>query len=144
MTLENIHLFKHQVDEEEEIIEKLLNPDDHLLRFTPPELLQDPPVNCNANDIWQLGCLLVETFSKHKVWDGYTETEIVKQLKNSTSPKVPTDMPQILWSLICECLNPFYKVRSDIKEVLHRWHSIMGKLSYSDLQQKLASKSVTV
>lgn len=127
------------MEEEEEIIEKLLNPDDHLLRFTAPELFLEPPVNSNVNDIWMLGCLLLETFSKYKVWDGYTETEIIKQLKNLTTPKVPNDIAQILWGMICECLNPFHKARQDIKDVLTRWYFMMGKLGYVDLQQRLAS-----
>lgn len=135
--LENIHLFRDEIEEEEEIIEKMLNPDDFLLRFTPPELIFDPPINFSGNDIWMLGCLLIEIFSKFKVWDGYTENEIIKQLKNLAAPKVPNDIPQSLWGLICECLNPFYKVRVDIKDTLTRFYYLCGKLGLTEYQIRI-------
>ncbi len=136
--LENIHLFRDDVEEEEEIIEKLLNHDDYFLRYTAPELLQDPQVMASINDIWMLGCLFIELFSKYKVWDGYTENEIIKQLKNLSIPKIPNDVPQTMWGLICECLNPFWKARHDIKDVLTRYYFLAGKLQYTDIQAKLA------
>ncbi len=139
--LENIHLFRDEIEEEEEIIEKMLNPDDILLRFTPPELLAENPSYYSGNDVWMLGCLLIEIFSKYKVWDGYTENEIIKQLKNLTSPKVPNDIPQSLWGLICECLNPFHKARVDIKDTLVRFYYLCSKLGLSDLTTRISSKS---
>lgn len=135
--LENIHLFRDEMDEEEEIIEKMLNPDDFLLRFTPPELLLDTPIVFSGNDIWMLGCLIIEIFSKSKVWDGYTENEIIKQLKNITSPKVPNDIPQSLWGLICECISPFYKARIDIKDTFVRFHYLCNKLQLTDLTSRI-------
>jgi serine/threonine protein kinase len=127
------------VEEEEEIIEKLLNPDDHYLRFTAPELFADPQIVGDVNDVWMMGCLFIEIFSKSKVWEGYTENEIVKQLKSGSIPKIPNDIPQICWGIICECLNPFYKTRHDIKDILTRYYFMLGKLSYPDLQQRLLS-----
>jgi hypothetical protein len=87
-----------------------------------------------------LGCLIVEVFSKSRIWDGYTEGEIVKQLKILQIPKIPNDIPQTIWGLICECLNPFHKARHDIKDVIVRYYYLLGKVGYSDLQGKLLSK----
>jgi hypothetical protein len=133
-------LFRDEAEEEEEIIEKLLNNDDFFLRYTAPELFQEPPINNPVNDIWMLGCLFVEMFSKFKVWDGYSENEIIKQLKNLSMPKIPNDIPQYNWGLICECLNPFFKARQDIKDVLTRYYFLVGKLGYTDIQNRLTSR----
>jgi hypothetical protein len=126
--------------EEEEILEKLLNNDDFFLRFTAPELHVQPLFYGPINDIWMLGCLIVEVFSKIRIWEGYTEGEIVKQLKILQIPKIPNDIPQTIWGLICECLNPFHKARNDIKDVIVRYYYLLGKVGYSDLQGKLLSK----
>lgn len=112
-----------------------------MLRYTAPELISDTPISGHVNDIWMLGCLIVETFSKYKVWDGYTETEIIKQLKNLTPPKIPNDIPQLLWGLTCECLNPFYEARIDVKDVLSKLYVILSKHPNLDLQQRLISKT---
>ncbi len=140
LPLENIYLFRDEIEEEEEIIERMLNPDDFLLRFTPPEQLLEQPVFSYVNDVWMLGCLLIEIFSKQKVWDGYSENEIIKQLKNLTSPKVPNDIPQSMWGIICECLSPFHKARIDIKEALVRFYYLCGKLGLVDCQLRIQSK----
>lgn len=137
--LENLNLFKDDVEEEDDMIEQLLNPDDNKLRYTPPELILEQPVIDICNDIWQLGCLFIEAFSKYKIWDGYSEHEIIKQLKNLSAPKVPNDIPQLCWGLICECLNPFYKARHNIKEVLTRYYYMMGKVGLNELQIRLTS-----
>ena len=49
--LENIHLFRDEAEEEEEIIEKLLNQEDFFLRYTAPELFQEPAIANPVNDI---------------------------------------------------------------------------------------------
>jgi hypothetical protein len=59
-------LFRDEAEEEEEIIEKLLNQEDFYLRYTAPELFQEPAIANPVNDIWMLGCLFVELFSKFK------------------------------------------------------------------------------
>jgi hypothetical protein len=87
-----------------------------------------------------LGCLLIETFSKFKIWDGYSENEVIKQLKNLSIPKVPNDIPQTQWGLICECLNPFYKARHDIKDVITRFYFLVGKMGYPEIQYKISGK----
>lgn len=140
--LENIHLFRDEIEEEEEIIQKMLNPDDILLRFSPPELLLDNQVIFSGNDIWMVGCLIIEIFSKFRVWDGYTENEIIKQLKNLTSPKVPNDIPQSLWGLICECLNPFYKARIDIKDTFVKFYYLCSKIGLNDLTIRMQSNLI--
>ena len=140
--LENIHLFRDEAEEEEEIIEKLLNQEDFFLRYTAPELFQEPAITNPVNDIWMLGCLFVEMFSKFKIWDGYSENEIIKQLKNLSTPKIANDIPQYNWGLICECLNPFFKARQDIKDILTRYYFLVGKLGYTDIQQRFISKLI--
>ena len=116
--MDNVHLFRDAFEDEDEMIDKILNPDDSFLRFMAPELLLEPQISNSCNDVWMLGCLIIECFSKLKMWEGYTETEIIKQLKNLASPKVPNDIPKFLWGIICECLNPFHQTRVDIKELL--------------------------
>lgn len=135
--MENTHLFRDQSDDEDEIFDKLLNSDDSFLRFMAPELLQEPQVSNACNDVWMMGCLVIECFSKSKMWEGYTETEIIKHLKNLTSPKVPNDIPKFLWGIICECLNPFQQTRVDIKELLSRFFMLYGKLNLVDLQIRI-------
>ena len=46
---------------------QILYNDDFFLRYTAPELLAEQPVNGPVNDIWMLGCLFVEMFSKFKI-----------------------------------------------------------------------------
>ena len=110
------------------------------MRYSAPELFIEPNVIGPVNDIWMLGCLFVEAFSKFKVWDGYSENEIIKQLKNLSVPKIPNDIPQNIWGLICECLNPFHKARNDIKDVLARFYFLVGKIGYPEIQHRIASK----
>ncbi len=104
-----------------------------------PELLQEPQLVGIVNDIWMLGCLFIEMFSKIKIWEGYSEAEILKQLKSQISPKVPNDVMPECWGLICECLNPFAKARIDIREVLVRFYYLLGKLHFSELQERMHS-----
>ena len=137
--MENCHLFRDEVEDEDEMIDKILNPEDSFLRFMAPELLLEPQISQSCNDVWMTGCLIIECFSKSKMWEGYSETEIIKQLKNTTSPKVPNDIPKFLWGIICECLNPFHQTRIDCKELLIRFYILFGKLNLSDLQIRIQS-----
>jgi hypothetical protein len=122
------------------MINNYLNPEDNFLRFTAPEMLLEPSYINISNDIWMLGCLFVEIFSKYKIWDGYSENEVAKQLKNKTLPKLPIDIPEELWGLICDCLSPFHKTRNDIREVINRYLSIMHKLGKDELVERMESK----
>ncbi len=142
LLLENIHLFKHGGDDDdEEILDRLVQDDEDLIvRYTPPELLQENEVPGPFNDIWMLGCLWVELFSKKKIWDGYTENEITKQLKNYTMPKLPSDIPQLCWGVICECLNPFFKTRTDIKETVMKFYQILARLGQNEIILRMQSK----
>ena len=124
------------------MIDKLLNPEDNILRFSPPELVEDPPVYGLTNDIWMLGCLFIEIFSKNKVWNNFSENEIVKHLKSSSIPKIPNDIPHNLWGLICECVSPFYHARSDIKDVLIRYYQLMMKVGAHDVINRLCSNII--
>ena len=117
-----------------------MNPEYNFLRFTAPELVQEPHIFGVFNDIWMLGCLFIEILSKYKVWEGYSEAEILKQLKSQISPKVPNDVMPECWGLICECLNPFAKARIDIRDAMVRYYYLLGKLSQSELQERMQSK----
>ena len=135
--MDNVHFFRDEYEDEDEMIDKILNPDDSFLRFMAPELLLEPQISNACNDVWMIGCLIIECFSKMKMWEGYTETEIIKQLKNLASPKVPNDIPKFLWGIICECLNPFHQTRVDIKELLSRFYVLYGKLNLIELQIRI-------
>ncbi len=102
-----------------------------------PELVSDPQYIGVINDIWMLGCLFIEIFSKYRVWEGYSDSEIMKQLKSQIIPKVPNDIAPECWGLICECLNPFYKARIDIRDVMIRYFYLLGKLGFSDLCERM-------
>jgi hypothetical protein len=127
-------------EEDEEILDRLVQDEEDLIvRFTAPELLQDNEITGPYNDVWMLGCLWIELFSRKKVWDGYTESEISKQLKNYTMPKIPSDIPQLCWGVICECLNPFFKTRIDVKEVVMKFHNILSKLGQNEVILRMQS-----
>ncbi len=134
-------LFRDENEEEEELIESLLNPDDNILRFYPPELVEEQPIHGLTNDIWMLGCFFIEIFSKYKCWTGFSENEIIKHLRNSSIPKIPSDIPHILWGLICECISPFYHARCDIKEILIRYFQLMSKVGAHDVINRLCSNN---
>ena len=119
------------------MIENLLNTENNFLRLMAPETVQEPRLIGVINDIWMLGCLFIEMFSKYQVWEGYSEAEILKHLKNQISPKVPNDVMPECWGLICECLNPFPKARIDIRDVMIRFYYLLGKLKMSDLQDRM-------
>jgi len=109
-----------------------------------PELVQEPQIIGIVNDIWMLGCLFIEIFSKHKVWEGYSEAEILKQLKSQISPKVPNDVDPNCWGLICECLNPFPRARIDIRDVMVRYYYLLSKLGFHDLCERMQSKRLKI
>lgn len=138
--IDNLNVFKEELDEDDEILENLANSEETLIRYTPPEKLNDIPILGNVNDIWMLGCLLIEMFSKEKVWEGYTENVIIKQLKLLQIPKIPRDIPQIIWNIICECLNPFYKTRSNINDIIEHYKIILTKVNKNDIFTKFTSK----
>jgi serine/threonine protein kinase len=113
------------------------------LRYTPPENIEN--INTSPiNNIWMLGCLFIELFSTNRVWEGFTNDEIIKNLKSQIIPKIPNDFPQQCWGIVCECLNPYFQARSDIKEILSRFYSLMGKMLYTDLQTKIKGKTIFI
>ena len=125
----NLHLFKED-NYDDEIIDNLnIDPSEILLRYTPPERLLEVPVFHSVNNIWSLGCLLVEIFSQEKVWEGFSQNEIIHNLKSLSIPKIPKDIPQIFWGIICECLNPFYKTRPQIKEIIFKFYLQLKKIN---------------
>ena len=134
-------MFKHGVEEDdEEILDRLIQDNEDLIvRYTPPELLQEKETYGPFNDIWMLGCFWIEIFSKKKMWEGYTENEITKQLKSYTMPKIPSDGPQLCWGIICECLNPFYESRIHIKEIIIKFQSVLSRLGQTDVNIRLQS-----
>lgn len=102
-----------------------------------PELVIEPQYIGITNDIWMLGCLFIELFSKYRVWEGHSENEIMKNLKNQIIPKLPNDIAPECWGIICECLNPHYKARTDIKDVLVRFYTLMTKLGYYEILERM-------
>lgn len=141
--LEGIHLFKIQNEEDEqEIIDNLLFNEDHFIRFMPPELVQEPQLISVKNDVWMLGCLMIEILSKSRVWEGFNESEILKQLKSQMIPKIPNDIHPDCWGLMCECLNPFPKSRIDIRDVITRYYYLLGKLGMYELQDRMQSNQI--
>ena len=62
---------------------------------------------------------------------GFLNSE--KNLKAQIIPKLPNDIAPECWGIICECLNPFYKARMDIKDITIRFYSLMGKLGYFEI-----------
>jgi hypothetical protein len=143
--LEGIHLYKEICDEDdEEIIDNLLNSEDNFLRFLAPELVIEPQYIGIINDIWMLGCLFIELFSKFRVWEGHSENEIMKNLKNQIIPKIPNDISPECWGIICECLNPFYKARMDIKDICIRFYSLMSKLGYFEILERMQGNFISL
>lgn len=140
--IDNLNLFKEELDEDDEILENLANSEETLIRYTPPEKLNDVPILGNVNDIWMLGCFLIEMFSKEKVWEGYTENVIVKQLKLLQIPKIPRDIPQSIWNMICECLNPFYKTRSNINDIIEHYKIVLSKINKNDVFTKYPDRMI--
>jgi serine/threonine protein kinase len=137
-----MYLFRSENEDEDEdaMIDSLLDNEFSLLRFTPPESMEDIPIISPVNDIWMFGCFLIELLSLNKVWEGYSESELIKALKTNQLPKIPKDFPQMAWGVLYECLNPYYKARTDIKDIFTRFYRLMGKMSHSDLQCRIGSK----
>ena len=76
-----MYLFRSENEDDDNIIDSLLDNEFSLLRFTPPECLEDTPIISSANDIWMFGCLLIELLSPNKVWEGFSESDIISALK---------------------------------------------------------------
>ena len=128
--IENLSTFLPPQTEDDEMLNELINNEDlSIIRYTPPERLSVPPIIGNVNDIWMLGCLFIEIFSRSKVWKDQTETQIIKNLKALVVPKIPRDIKQSNWGIICECLNPFYKTRIGIKELFVRLYELLSKVT---------------
>lgn len=126
------------MEEDDEILDRLIQDNEDLsVRYTPPELLQEKETFGLHNDIWMLGCFWIELFSKKKIWEGYTENEITKQLKSYTMPKIPSDSPQLCWGIICECLNPFYDSRVQIKEIIIKFQSVLSRLGQTEVNIRM-------
>ena len=86
-----------------------------------------------------LGCLIVEVFSQTRIWDGYSDGEILSQLKMKQIPKLPTSIPHQKWGIICECLNPFYESRINILDAIIRLCHLLIKLGFHDIVSRLES-----
>jgi len=91
-------------------------------------------------DIWRLGCLMVEIFSTKEVWQGHTELEMMRDLKKYYVPNIHKDIPKHMWGIICECLNPFKETRQDSKELLEKYVRLMMKLKIVELKSYLGNK----
>ena len=128
--IESISIFTSNQSDDDEILSELINNDDfNIIRYTPPERVSVPPIVDTVNDIWMLGCLMIEVFSRSKVWEDQGETMIIKSLKSLSIPKIPRDINKENWGIICECLNPFYQTRIDIRDVFIRMDEVISKNS---------------
>ena len=128
--IESISIFTNNQSDDDEILSELINNDDfNIIRYTPPERVSVPPIVDTVNDIWMLGCLMIEVFSRSKVWEDQSETMIIKSLKALSIPKIPRDINKENWGIICECLNPFYQTRIDIRDVFIRMDEVISKNS---------------
>ena len=66
--IESISIFTNNQSDDDEILSELINNDDfNIIRYTPPERVSVPPIVDTVNDIWMLGCLMIEVFSRIKV-----------------------------------------------------------------------------
>ncbi len=97
----------------------------------------DNPSSGIESDIWAIGCLFVEIFSAKQVWEGFSENEILNDLKKFYVPKIHRDIPKNAWSIICECLNPFKETRISAKELLDKYVLICRKLKLIEISKDL-------
>jgi serine/threonine protein kinase len=102
---------------------------------SPEQVIEDYKGICN--DVWLVGCVFVELFSTSEIWAGYSEEEMIRDLKKYYVPKIHKDIPKHCWGLICECLNPFRDARIEGKELIEKFAKLMFKLKIPELAKDL-------
>lgn len=122
---------KHHENKEEKI-----DPEYKYDRYVSPEKAQNLGVGIQ-NDIWLMGCIIVEIFSKNEIWSPLSKDDMMRDLKRSFVPKIHPDVPKHMWGMVCECLNPFPETRIDAKELLERYTKLMHKLKIPELAKHL-------
>ena len=122
---------KHHENKEEK-----LEPEFKYDRYISPEKAQNLGVGIQ-NDLWLIGCIMVELFSKNEIWSPLSKDDMMRDLKRSFVPKIHPDVPKHMWGIICECLNPFPETRIDAKELLERYIKLMLKLKIPELSKHL-------
>lgn len=124
--------FSKSYDNKKEYVE----PEYKYDRYTSPEKAQNMGIGIQ-NDLWLIGCIIIEMFSKNEIWAPYTKDEMIRDLRKSFVPKIHPDIPKHMWAIICECLNPFPETRINSKELLERYSKIMLKLKIPELAKHL-------
>jgi len=105
-------------------------------RYISPEKAQNMCVGIE-NDLWLIGCIIVEMFSKSEIWAPNSKDDMMRDLNKSFVPKIHPDVPKHMWGIICECLNPFPETRIDAKVLLERYSKLMLKLKIPGLSKNL-------
>lgn len=107
-----------------------------IIRYnTPEKVIEDTKDYCS--DIWVIGCIFVEMFSKENIWHGMKTEQIKSELKKQYVPKISSDVPHNSWSIICECLNPFWEARITARELLEKYVRLMFKLKIPQMAPHL-------
>ena len=130
-------VFKYLVPFEEykNLIKGELEDNNQFNRLSSPEHIQQRVIGLE-NDVWVIGCLFVEIFSKKEVWYGITEEEIKEDLKKNYVPKIHADIPKNAWGVICECLNPFTETRIQSDELLFKYSIICKRLNCIEINSE--------
>lgn len=78
-------------------------------------------------DIWKYGCLVMDLFAPGHKRSMLSEKDYKSQLKEYVLPQIPKNVPKNLWSLICNCLNPYKDVRITSSELLSQFIELIHK-----------------
>jgi len=110
-------------------------------RYISPEKAQNMGIGIQ-NDLWLIGCLMIEMFSKNEIWASYSNEDMMRDLRKSFVPKIHPDIPKHMWGIICECMNPFPETRIEAKELLERYSRLMIKLKISEIAKYLGITNI--
>jgi serine/threonine protein kinase len=104
-------------------------------RYIPPEITGFQPKSGWSQDIWSLGCILIELFIDYgNLTKMMTQNLYSKIYRSSIIPKIPKEIDDEIAGIINKCFTLDPMKRIDIIEVIEKFNKIFAKYNIKEIE----------
>ena len=104
-------------------------------RYIPPEITGLQPKSGWSQDIWALGCILIELFIDYKNMSTNTIQTLYSKIYRTTHvPMIPKEIDEEFYLIIKKCFTIDPMKRIDIIEIIERFNKIFAKKNMSQIE----------